>query len=115
MNSVGLVGTLLPTLMLQRIRIDFTFIFSALVIASSVFAMIGLKDLASTAVITVLFGFFIGSCKSIHGFSRWVAKLKVDRRRLVFSLQAPMVALLTDDSSQLGCVPAIFATQPPAY
>ncbi|KAF5314124.1 hypothetical protein D9611_006968 [Ephemerocybe angulata] len=81
MNSMCIIGGLLPLLFVKSIGVEKMIAGSAMATAASVFAMLGLKDLAGTAAITVVFGFFIGA---------------------FFTLLCPATVLLTRDPRELG-------------
>lgn len=68
MNTACLVGGLLPALFVDHVGVTAILVGSSAATAVSVFAMLGLKDLASAAVITVVYGLWIGMCEYSPSF-----------------------------------------------
>ncbi|TFK28346.1 MFS general substrate transporter [Coprinopsis marcescibilis] len=81
LNGSSFLGRLVPGLFVQSIGVINMVIISALSSTALVFSMIGLATKASVVVISTLCGFFLG---------------------MFIALQAPLVAVLTANPSELG-------------
>ncbi|KAF9485188.1 MFS general substrate transporter [Pholiota conissans] len=81
MNGCSFVGRLAPGLFIHSIGVVRMIVIAAACCSALIFAMIGLSSVPSIVIIAILYGFFSG---------------------VFVSLQAPLVAVLTKDMSELG-------------
>ncbi|EAU93297.2 hypothetical protein CC1G_13220 [Coprinopsis cinerea okayama7 len=81
LNTSSFFGRLVPGFFVRRLGVVNSVIIAALSSTALVFAMIGLRTVASVVIIATLVGFFLG---------------------MFIALQAPLVAVLTVDPAELG-------------
>ncbi|KAF9485187.1 MFS general substrate transporter [Pholiota conissans] len=81
LNGCSFLGRLAPGLFIHSIGVVKMIVISASFCSALIFAMIGLSSLPSIVTIAILYGFFSG---------------------IFVTLQAPLVAVLTNDMSELG-------------
>lgn len=81
MNGASFFGRLSPGFFARRLGITNMISFATFACSIMIFAMIGLKSVASVVIIAILFGFFAG---------------------VYIALMAPLMVVLTEDLSELG-------------
>jgi len=99
MNACSVVGRLLPALFIQSIGVVNMVIGSAFGCSIMIFAFLGLNSAASVVLIAVFYGLMAGVCKS---FPSLACPRLLTSPSSVISLQAPVVAVITPDISELG-------------
>jgi hypothetical protein len=105
LNVSAFVGRLSPGLYANALGVDNAVTISAGCCSVLILGMIGVKSLTSVAVIGVIYGFFAGVCETSFFFII-VTLLRAfgipTFHCLDISTLAPLLAVLTDDISELG-------------
>ncbi|KAJ3527394.1 hypothetical protein NMY22_g9805 [Coprinellus aureogranulatus] len=81
MNGASLVGGLVPCIVISQLGTEMILVGSAVLTAASVFAMLGLKGMESALAIAIVYGLFVA---------------------MPFTLQGPIVSMLTPEQSKFG-------------
>lgn len=102
LNFSSIFGRLAPGFLANTVGVGNMMAISTGCCSVLIFAMIGLKSVVSVVIIGVLYGFFAGSCEFI--FKGVDSDPHDVSLRVVVSLTAPLMAVLTDDMSELGWV-----------
>jgi MFS family permease len=97
MNASSFVGRLFPGLVLHRLGVKPMIVVALGCGAVLILAMIAIHNIASVVTIGVLYGFSAG-CSEFVLLVRDVVS-----QSSVVTLMGPLIAVLTDDMSELGC------------
>lgn len=102
MNGVGVIGRIVPTIIVDRTGVFNLLIPCAIACGVLIFSWIAMKDAAAFIVMAVLFGFFSGA----GAYQCVLRSLQFAQvlNKIVISLFGPMIAHLTTDVSEIGYV-----------
>jgi hypothetical protein len=99
MSASSFVGRICPGFFAHSLGIANMATASAGCGAVFILGMIGLSNIPSVVVLAILYGFCAGVCELIHG---WETDSVFNFGFLVITTMAPLVAILTEDLTELG-------------